>query len=171
MKTPTTCIYFNRPEAELLENWKGFGAMLSNADRHGFPDDCLQAALETHPGSKFGVEWSPGATMLSEGQRLTYGDHTFTCLETPGHTLGHICLYEENRKLLVSGDHVLVDITPNIQCWTDYENPLKHYISSLEKVSGLDVSLVLPGHRRSFTDLGSRSHELIVHHMNRFTED
>ena len=57
---------------------------------------------------------------------------------------------------LLAGDHILVDITPNIQCWSDVQNPLKHYLASLEKVAGLQVDLVLPGHRRLIADhLGS----------------
>lgn len=100
LKTSTTIIYFNRPEAALLENWQGFAAMLENVDHHGFPisKKILQTALESHPGSKFGVDWVPKAHILSEGQTLAYGDYTFTCIETPGHTLGHICLYEETQN-------------------------------------------------------------------------
>jgi len=130
----------------------------------------LKSALKSHPGSKFGVEWAPEAKFLSEGQTLTYGDYTFVCVETPGHTLGHICLYEISKKNFISGDHVLIDITPNIQCWNDYENPLKNYINSLEKICEFDVDLVLPGHRRWFTDLKSRVDELISHHEKRLDE-
>jgi len=90
--------------------------MLKNADQQGFPKGKLKAALEAHPGSRFGVEWAPEAKILAQGHTLTYGDYTFTCIETPGHTLGHICLYETAKKILISGDHVLIDISPNIQC-------------------------------------------------------
>jgi glyoxylase-like metal-dependent hydrolase (beta-lactamase superfamily II) len=170
LKTRTSRIYFNRPEAELLENWQGFGAMLETASHQGFPKERLRAALEAHPGSRFGVEWAPDARLLSEGQTLTYGDYTFTCVETPGHTLGHICLYEIARKILISGDHVLMDISPNIQCWNDHENPLASYIKSLDKIRSFDVTMVLPGHRRQFTDLKSRVDELIGHHSTRLDE-
>lgn len=170
LKTPTTRIYFNRPETELLENWQGFGPMLKKADQQGFPKERLKEALEAHPGSRFGVKWAPEANILSEGHTLTYGDYTFTCIETPGHTLGHICLYETAKKILISGDHVLIDISPNIQCWNESENPLKNYLESLEKVGKLDVVSVLPGHRRRFTNLKSRVDELIRHHENRLAE-
>ena len=33
---------------------------------------------------------------------------------TPGHMLGHICLYDEEKQILFSGDHILGDITPVI---------------------------------------------------------
>ncbi len=168
--TPTTNIYFNRPEAELLENWQGFDEMLENAYHHGFPKKNLKTVLEAHPGSKFGVDWAPEANILSQGRELVYGDYTFTCIETPGHTLGHICLYEEARQIFVSGDHVLIDITPNIQCWSNHDNPLKSYMESLEKICNIETDIVLPGHRRRFSDLGSRAQELIAHHEDRLNE-
>lgn len=170
LKTPDTNIYFNRPESELLENWEGFGTMLENARLHGFPERTLQKALNAHPGSKFGVEWTPEALMLTEGHTLTYGSYTFTCIETPGHTLGHLCLYEKDKKIFISGDHVLIDITPNIQCWRDEDNPLKDYEKSLKKIRDLDAELVLPGHRRVFSDLASRVDELLTHHEDRLNE-
>jgi glyoxylase-like metal-dependent hydrolase (beta-lactamase superfamily II) len=48
-------------------------------------------------------------------------------------TLGHTCLYEADKKILVSGDHILIDISPNIQCWEEGWNPLKSYMESLKK--------------------------------------
>jgi len=62
-----------------------------------------------------------------------------------------MCLYEPDKKIFVSGDHILADITPNISTWNELANPLKEYLSSLDKVYPLDVSLVLPGHRSLIT--------------------
>jgi glyoxylase-like metal-dependent hydrolase (beta-lactamase superfamily II) len=41
---------------------------------------------------------------LSDGDKLSTGSLEFEVLHTPGHTLGHISLYEPNRQLLVCGD-------------------------------------------------------------------
>jgi glyoxylase-like metal-dependent hydrolase (beta-lactamase superfamily II) len=72
--------------------------------------------------------------------------------------------------VLVAGDHILIDITPNIQCWTDTDNPLKHYLASLDKVYDLEVELVLPGHRRLIDDHKKRIDELHEHHQRRLNE-
>ena len=64
-----------------------------------------------------------------------------------------MCLYEPNKKILVSGDHILNNITPNIQLWSDRWNPLKEYLTSLDKVYEFDIELVLPGHREHFQEL------------------
>ena len=70
----------------------------------------------------------------------------------------------------MSGDHVLGDITPNIQCWSDDDNPLRNYLASLDKVGKLDVELTLPGHRSLIRDLGGRIKELKDHHRDRCLE-
>jgi glyoxylase-like metal-dependent hydrolase (beta-lactamase superfamily II) len=81
-----------------------------------------------------------------------------------------MCLYESRRKILLSGDHILSDITPNIQLWSDNGNPLKDYLSSLDKVRDMDVEMVLPGHRRVFRNCRARIDELKDHHARRAQE-
>jgi glyoxylase-like metal-dependent hydrolase (beta-lactamase superfamily II) len=73
-----------------------------------------------------------------------------------GHTLSHTCLYEPEASILVAGDHILIDITPNIPCWSEIQNPLKSYLASLDLVHDFEVDLALPGHRRLTTDHRSR---------------
>ena len=163
-------IFFSRPEKELIESWEGFGAMIAYAGQNGFPEDELQAALDKHPGAKYGSEWIPEMKLLEDGDEICVGDYTFRCVSTPGHTMGHICLYEPDKKVLVAGDHILIDITPNIQCWSDVQNPLKHYLDSLDKVYGLQVDLTLPGHRRLIDNHQARIDELKRHHSERLAE-
>jgi glyoxylase-like metal-dependent hydrolase (beta-lactamase superfamily II) len=168
--TDSSEILFSRPEKELMESWEGFDSMVGYAGGNGFPADELKAALDRHPGNKYGTEWIPELKVLEDGDAIDVGDYHFKCVATPGHTMGHICLYEPSKKVLVAGDHILIDITPNIQCWSDTQNPLKHYIESLDKVAKLDVDLVLPGHRRLIEDHRARIDELKEHHKNRLDE-
>jgi len=168
--TPDSRIYFNRPEAELLESWEGWEPMLESARVNGFPADKLRQALENHPGFKHGSMWKPGMRIINDNDEIPAGDYTLRCIETPGHTLGHICLYEPLNRIFIAGDHVLGDITPNIQCWEEDENLLNDYLKSLDKVYDLEVNLVVPGHRTLFTDLKKRIDELKAHHMARLAE-
>ncbi|MBI9089608.1 MAG: MBL fold metallo-hydrolase [Desulfobacterium sp.] len=168
--TPDSRIYFNRPEAELLEAWEGWEPMLESARVNGFPADKLRQALENHPGFKHGSKWKPGMRMIHDNDEISVGEYTLRCIETPGHTLGHICLYEPENKIFISGDHILGDITPNIQCWEEGENLLNDYLQSLDKVYHLDVALVVPGHRSLFTDMKKRIDQLKAHHMERLGE-
>lgn len=170
LATNTSKIYFSRPEKELMESWEGFDAMIRYAAKNGFPENELRAALNKHPGAKYGSDWIPEMKVLDDGDEIQVGEYHFKCVATPGHTMGHICLYEPGKKMLVSGDHILIDITPNIQCWSDSQNPLKHYLASLDKVAGLQVDLVLPGHRRLIKQQNTRIEELKRHHIHRLNE-
>ena len=170
MATADTRVYFNRPDAEIVESWEGFGSMLEHAGRNGFPVDRLRAALAAHPGNRFGSEWMPPLEILTDGDDIRVGGFEFRCVSTPGHTLGHMCLYEPHLKLLIAGDHILVDITPNIQCWSDQENPLKDYLESLKKVAAIVVKQTLPGHRRLMGNPRPRIRELQAHHRTRLDE-
>lgn len=163
-------IYFSRPEKELIESFEGFDAMIVYAGQNGFPEDQLRAALDKHPGNKYGSDWMPELSLLDDRDEIECGSYRFQCVTTPGHTVGHICLYEADKKILIAGDHILDDITPNIQCWRDTQNPLKTYLLSLDKVLALEVDLVLPGHRRLIKDHRARIEELKVHHKHRLQE-
>ena len=168
--TDSTDILFSRPEKELMESWEGFGAMVDYAAQNGFPENQLKAALDKHPGAKYGSDWIPELKVLDDGDEIDVGDYHFKCVTTPGHTLGHTCLYEHSKKILLAGDHILGDITPNIQCWSDKANPLKHYLASLEKVEKLQINLVLPGHRNLIDNPAARIGELKKHHARRLNE-
>ncbi|MBU1275506.1 MAG: MBL fold metallo-hydrolase [Proteobacteria bacterium] len=163
-------IFFNRPEAEIIEAGGGWEPMIEYGGLNGFPRDELEAALNNHPGYKFGSEWVPQLSLINDGDILSVGDYNFSCLLTPGHTLGHTCLWEADKGILLAGDHILDDITPNIQCWKDDCDPLANYLDSLDKVSHLKVKLVLPGHRRLINDCGRRIIELKDHHHQRLDE-
>lgn len=82
-----------------------------------------------------------------------------------------MCLYEPGSGILVSGDHILGDITPNITMfYKGLPDPLGRYLDSLDKIDRMDVSLVLPGRRRTIGDVHKRVAELKQHHENRLNE-
>jgi glyoxylase-like metal-dependent hydrolase (beta-lactamase superfamily II) len=170
LATPTSRVYFNRPDAELIEAKGWWEPMLAAAGRHGFPEQELRNAIEQHPGYKFSSEWVPELSLLKDGDAIDVGEYHFRCVHTPGHSMGHTCLYEAGKKIFVAGDHILIDITPNIQCWSDNQNPLKDYIHSLDRVYDLEMTLVLPGHRRLIEDGKFRITELKTHHERRCAE-
>ena len=108
---------------------------------------------------------------LRDGDVIANGKFTFRVIWTPGHSSGHICLYEPEHKILLSGDHILPKITPNISLNPQsIENPLGRYLKSLEEIKALDVNLTLPGHDRPFTRLAARIDEIIRHHGQRNAE-
>lgn len=170
LATPTSQVFFNRPDAEIIEAKGWWEPMLAAAGRYGFPQAQLRNAIEQHPGYKHGTDWVPELKILMDGDIIDVGGYHFECVHTPGHSMGHTCLYDADRKILVAGDHILIDITPNIQCWSEGSNPLADYIHSLDRVFDLDIDLVLPGHRRLIHDHRARITELKQHHQARCQE-
>lgn len=171
--TNTSRVYFNELEATVSnslspeQHWGQQNAILI---AHGFPEDELEKAMKNHPGSLYGLKRHVDFATLEEDDTIEMGDYSFRCIETPGHSPGHTCLYEANKKLLISGDHILFDITPNIIFWSKTDNSLKQYLASLEKVYAIDVALVLPGHRGVCDNHRKRIVELQEHHQVRLKE-
>ena len=170
LATDTSTIYFNQPDADRFKSGFLWDDFVSFARLNGFPEKELQAVRHSHPGFKFRSKENLVFHILKEGDTISIGDYVFKCVETPGHTWGHMCLYEPNKKIFVAGDHILNDITPNIQLWSDEWNPLKEYLASLDKVYELDIELVLPGHRSIFRNCKERIQELKHHHEKRLDE-
>ncbi len=162
--------YASRVDGEVISSGIKWDSMLAAAAENGFPQEELEQVVSRHPGHRYRSAGGVDFRFLGEGDTVSAGGYSFRCIETPGHTDGHLCLYEPERKILVSGDHVLEDITPNITNWVGEKNHLQRYLESLDRVYPLEVDLVLPGHRRVFTDFRGRIQELKQHHQVRAEE-
>jgi glyoxylase-like metal-dependent hydrolase (beta-lactamase superfamily II) len=90
---------------------------------------------------------------------------------TPGHTPGHLCLYDEDENLLLTGDHVLPRISPNVGLQPFASDPpLGPYLRSLDRVRRYADSEVLPAHEWRFRGLDARLDQLVEHHAERCEE-
>jgi glyoxylase-like metal-dependent hydrolase (beta-lactamase superfamily II) len=108
---------------------------------------------------------------LHEGDMIQTGEFTFRVIWTPGHSSGHICLYEPDSKILLSGDHILPKITPNVSVHPQsIENPLGRYLKALREIRRLDIMHTLPGHNEPFDDPTARIDAIIEHHVQRNLE-
>jgi glyoxylase-like metal-dependent hydrolase (beta-lactamase superfamily II) len=168
--TDSTRVFMGRPDKVLLESWKGIDAIAAYARQNGFPENELKAVFDKHPAAQFDLDWLAQLSALDDGDVLEIDGYNFRCVATPGHTVGHTCLYEPSKKILLAGDHILMDITPNMVCWSDAENPLRLFLDSLDKVDKLKVDLVLPGHRGLIDRPKDRIEELKKHHARRLAE-
>jgi glyoxylase-like metal-dependent hydrolase (beta-lactamase superfamily II) len=108
---------------------------------------------------------------LDGGEEIPCGRFAFRVLWTPGHSAGHVCLYDAGHKVLLSGDHVLPHITPSVGLHVRAaSNPLADYMDSLRLIGRLEAELVLPGHGEPFQGLPERTGELLAHHQRRLDE-
>jgi len=114
--------------------------------------------------------WVPPAPdiYLRGDEMLLPGDFELQVLATPGHTRGHLCLFDRPRGILFAGDHVLPQITPSLGVeLPGGDSPLARFMESLELVRELPAQLVLPAHGPVFSKLRQRVDELLEHHRAR----
>jgi glyoxylase-like metal-dependent hydrolase (beta-lactamase superfamily II) len=89
---------------------------------------------------------------LVEGVALETDLGVWTVVQTPGHAPSHVCLFQRERRLLISGDHLL----GRISLYYDYgwsPDPVGEFLRSLDIVDALDARLALSGHGRPFVDV------------------
>lgn len=116
------------------------------------------------------AEPPPHCRRLRHGRELQIGGREWRVIVTEGHTSEQACLYCAELGVLIAGDQVLPQITPNVSVWwfKDGSAPLAEYLDSLERLAPLPPdTLVLPSHRRPFRGLHVRLGELRAHHEDR----
>lgn len=134
--------------------------------KEGFSPEEMEALWDSNPARSAAPDRLDSYTYLEDGDLLPYGGG-LRCILTPGHTPGHMCLYDEARRWFFSGDHILFHITPNICRWEALPDALGSYLESLQKVQDLPVNLLLPAHREETGSLAARVDELTAHHRRR----
>ena len=167
---PAIKMLTHRWESDVIESrYVKFGELREKMsgllERHGVPSLNLAAlGSASMPVLDFVTVTFPDR-ILYGGEVVSTGIFDLEIIWTPGHSPGHICLYEPKNKLLFAGDHVLPKISPNISYNVQSgDNPLGDYIHALHKIEHLPVSKVLPAHEEVFLDLSGRVKELIAHH-------
>ena len=126
---------------------------LEVARHSGVPDSALAEYASRAKEMPTGV-----ATVIEPDRPLTDGVEiesdlgTWRVIETPGHSPSHVCLFQPERRLLISGDHLL----GRISLYYDYgqsPDPVGEYLSSLDRVQVLKARLALSGHGKPFLDV------------------
>ena len=167
---PGCRIYIGRIDGPLVEDavdddsWR---QLYAGYVQEGFSWEEIDHLWDNNPAQGAAPDGWGLVHYLDDGDLLSYGGHTLRCVLTPGHTPGHLCLYEEKNRWLFCGDHVLFHISPNICRWTNVPDSLGDYLNSLQKVKALPVEKLLPAHREETGSLAERVDELTAHHLRR----
>ena len=159
-------IYISKPEAEFIERVASGDVQAETGvflEMLGFPERNPMGVISQFYGKEYrqGSPWP--FRYIADGDALVRGNSHFTCLVTPGHTIGHSCLYEPGGSVLISGDQ----ITAGIQFLLDRANPLADHLQGLARLREMDVKLALPGHGSPFRDHRRRIDQLLAHHQGR----
>ena len=119
--------------------------------RNGLPS-------EASAGARWrSFEWPEPTRVLEDGDRLRWGPLDLQVIWCPGHTPGLVCLFESQRRLLFTTDHVMRRAPAPVSVRADRDaDPLSDYLASVRKLAPLGVDTVLPGHGRPFGGLARR---------------
>jgi glyoxylase-like metal-dependent hydrolase (beta-lactamase superfamily II) len=141
--------------------------------RHsGVPDGALTEYVKRANDMPSGVaETIEPDQPLVDGVTIDTDLGSWQVIETPGHTPSHVCLSQPERRLLISGDHLL----GRISLYFDYgqsPDPVGEYLSSLQKIEGARARLALSGHGKPFLDVPGHiegTRRLVVENIERAT--
>lgn len=152
------CELWMHPNYQHMSQWAqdtdaAMSRRLEVARQSGVPEEPLRRYAEQRQDHDSGI-----AAVIEPHRHLLPGVTIATDLgawtvhETPGHAPSHVCLFQPERRLLISGDHLL----GRISLFFDYgysPDPVGEFSSSLDVVERLGARLCLPGHGRTFSDV------------------
>jgi len=139
----------------------------------GVPAEVLMGLARMQRGMDRYAETVVPDRTLADGDALRLGGEDWHVLHTPGHAGGLICLYQPERRLLISSDHLLRDISSNplveppAQGEAERPRRLVEYMAQLQRVAELDIVLALPGHGPIITDHRTLIRERLAFHEER----
>jgi glyoxylase-like metal-dependent hydrolase (beta-lactamase superfamily II) len=111
------------------------------------------------------------SVQLDGAETLDMGRRHLRVEWTPGHSPGHICMYDREEKVLFAGDHMLPELSPNIGLHPQSTpDPLHEYLDGLQRLAAYGPRLILPAHGRPFNDAAGRVATLVAHHRRRLDQ-
>jgi glyoxylase-like metal-dependent hydrolase (beta-lactamase superfamily II) len=147
-------------ETELIRRIRDFCLL------HGLPGAAVDFVIRLFLAFKTAGSPFKGDECFQADSWQTAGDREFQAIATPGHTRDHISYYFPKEGLLLSGDHVLPEITPNLSpdLFAADFRPLRSFLDSLSRIRTLPAGKVYPAHGDPFPNLAERIGEIESHH-------
>ncbi|HEY4887168.1 MAG TPA: MBL fold metallo-hydrolase [Candidatus Dormibacteraeota bacterium] len=138
---------------------------------NGVPADDAEVLSNSQRALSQLVKTAEPSVQLDGAEQLQMGRRNLRVEWTPGHSPGHICLYDRQEKLLFAGDHMLPELSPNIGLHPQSTpDPLHEYLDGLRRLAAYEPALILPSHGRPFTDATARVQVLEAHHRRRLDQ-
>jgi len=103
--------------------------------------------------------------IIEENTEIMINGENWKIFPSPGHSVDHISLYNEEKGILFSGDNILRSITT----WLGPPNSnITAYIKSIEEIQKLPkLKLILSAHGSSIENPMERIDEILVHRKER----
>lgn len=169
----------------LMSQGEWFAAHMARADRdtdaiaeratfyrrHGLEPARLDRFLAQVLPYKDGVELPSDYRRLRNGDTVAIGSDRWTVIVGEGHSPEHVSLHCAERRILIAGDQILPAITTNVSTWqVEPEfDAVGAFLATCKAFLGVlhRDTLILPSHRKPFTNVRRRLRELSVHHAAR----
>ncbi|WP_054956192.1 MBL fold metallo-hydrolase [Paenibacillus dakarensis] len=138
---------------------------------HGMPHEWLRQIPE-HLNRFFSqVNPEPQVSYIDEMMPVRMGGRIWLPVQTAGHAPGHLSFYQKDSGVILCGDAVLPQISPNISLVPGSDDePLRLYLDGLRRLRELHVRAAYPGHRGPFMHFSERIDALLLHHEERLAE-
>jgi glyoxylase-like metal-dependent hydrolase (beta-lactamase superfamily II) len=160
----------------LEDRAKGMGELLIS---FGLEKEEVDLMFQRFGTGRMRFEYFEPDLLLNENDRIVYDE--LQIVHSPGHSVGHICVYYPKKGILFSGDHILSKITPHLGTLiipgasefnkkNNFENILEHYLKSLDRIDELNSRIILPGHEQIIYNPHERIRAIKNHHQNRLYE-
>jgi len=138
----------------------------------GWEDSWVEAYRERYGMFGKGVCALPQVyTRIEDRRDIEIDGRTWRVITGSGHSPEHVCLWQPELKLFISGDQVLPKISSNVSVWPTEPaaDPLNDWMSSCWRLMAAipDDVLVLPSHNTPFHGLHARLEGLIEGHEKR----
>ncbi len=135
---------------------------------HGVPDAEADFLKNASRGFRQFVKPALPVLQLDGTEVLELGRRRLRVEWTPGHSPGHVCLFDPESGVLFAGDQLLPNASPNVGLHPQSTpNPLDDYLAGLRRLVALEPTLVLPAHGRPFGTASERVAVLLDHHRRR----
>lgn len=153
---PYDCLYYSHGTKTMDEQAKVLNRVGVTAERTPAIWNCFQEfnayCMNAASNDSFKtVEFA--YTAIGHGNKFSYGDYTFQAISLPGHTLGQLGLYEPDKHIILSGDHLIRGVTPIVGTSYTNEHLLDQYFRSLDQFKTIyRTCTIYPAHGDSFAN-------------------
>jgi glyoxylase-like metal-dependent hydrolase (beta-lactamase superfamily II) len=160
--TSKAVVITSHKAAAIIENYHQHILSIKNSLLYSEFEPKIKEMMDRYMDFNLLIDESNVERKVKENEIIRLGKFNLRVIETPGHADGHICLYDEDRKILFSGDHVIgtgttfvgygwrelstLKIREILDADKEIPDNISIYLKSLERLQKLDLKFILPAH-------------------------
>ncbi|WP_054695710.1 MBL fold metallo-hydrolase [Syntrophomonas palmitatica] len=146
-----------------------FTMIRNDCIRAGWTDDLIHDLTTDMNSIDSMIRPYPQLTPWQKDNNLQLGEDNYQVMRLPGHTDGHIILFNEKDGILFTGDNVVPHTILHLSDWPHMKiyDPMTEHIKVLDNLASLKIHYCIPGHGKLFENFAERLHIIKQHHERR----